>query len=189
MKKKQTGFVSKNNVRLDYNHLVEINIQSFMFASDISFYNIIEGVNVNFSGLLNLASKLDVSQKTELTGFPTANGTSNENLDLIYEIRGNINYQPLNYLTIGLEGRYRYVPLKYSLQLARADNTFETVNYDTEEKTFFYGTYMMFNTELLYGLQPTVGFYIEKIQGVEKVSNSSYSLSNEYVSLGLRSSF
>jgi len=187
--KNQKGFVTSGATTLTFDNNINIDIQGVSIFADAIYYNIIDDLSAKINILILAASKLDVTQDTELVGFSNGQGSSSEDLDLIYELRADFNYDLTSYMDLGFETRYKFLPMKYSLEMAQSDSTFTTEKYEVDEKITYNALKLYFKIDLLGSLRPMVGYSIEKTDGTNKLDSTSYSNTENMFMFGLNTKF
>lgn len=186
--KNQKGFVTTGTTTLEFDNNVNIDIKGVSIFAD-AIYDVTDKFSAKFNLLLLASSKLDVTQDTELTSFSSGSGSSSEDLDLIYELRADFNYELTSFLDLGFETRYKFLPMKYSLEMAKSDNTFETTKYEVDEKITYNALKLYFKTKYLGSLRPMVGYTSEKTDGTNNLDNTSYSNTENMFVFGLSTKF
>ena len=191
--KTQKGYIASSGVRLDYDHKMDIDIQGAYFSGEAIFRKITDRLSAKFNVLLLGGAQLDVSQHTSITSYPSAKGSSSENIDLIYDLRADFNYDVFAYLDVGFETRYKSLPMKYNLELAKTDGTFETKKYDLEEQ-------ILYNALKFYIKIPTIqraignmrfmlGYSTQTTKSNDHLGNNDHSITSDKFIFGLSSKF
>lgn len=186
--KNQKGSATTGVTTTTFNHNIDIDIKGISIFADSTYDKLTDKLSAKFNISLLTGSTLDVKQDTVLTSS-SSKGSSSEDLDLIYELRGKFNYVLNSFVDLGFETRYKFTPLKYSLQLQKTDNTFETKNYDVEEKITYTALNIYFKTKLLGDLRPMIGYISEKTKKLNKLDSTTSSNTETMTIFGLNSKF
>lgn len=187
--KSQVGYANSGAVNINFDHNMDIKVQSVYLKTQAIFYNDLANSKISLSVVPS--SKLKVTQNTILAGTTnsTGSGSSEETLKTSYEIGLELMSSGNGLIQFGVEGNYRFLPLKYDLQLANSDNSYTTQKYDVEEKTTFVAGRLYLNPSFLAGFMPTIGFGQETIKGTNKIDNSTYTIANNKVIFGFNTKF
>lgn len=187
--KTQTGFATTGATNINFNHNIDIEVNSIYLKSDMVFYS----KNLDTKIELNIipTSKLEVTQNTLLSDGvnSTGKGSSKETLDLSYDLSLNFISKTDSIVDIGIEGSYRFLPLKYDLQLTNSDDTYTTKNYDVEEKITAFTAKLYFNLKTFGGFMPTLGYSSEKTDGINKLDNTTYEETKKKIVFGFNKRF
>ncbi len=188
--KNQNGYIQSGTDRLDFNNNINIEIQGISISAETVNYDIIlDGLSSKFNILVLAASTLDVTQNTLVTGYPNAKGNSTQDLDVIYDVRGDLNYDLFSFMDVGMEARYKFLPMNYTLQLAKLDGTFERKDYDVEEQTIYTAFKLYFKMDLFGSMRPLIGYTNEMTDGKNKLDNTKYSNTENMFIFGIDSTF
>ena len=194
--KSQVGFAKDEDATYDFNNnmLIEVNgINGYINTTQ----NFTKKLSVKLDFLFVAGATLNVSQDTEIVGYENGSGKSSENLDLLYELRMDVNYNLFSFLDLGFESRYKFIPMNYSLELAYADDTYVTTDYDVEETKLYNAFKLYFKNRYLekINVRPMIGYYVEtnKSDTTEKnsqgINNDSSSSDVSRFIFGLTSKF
>lgn len=187
--KTQIGFAQSGSTNINFEHNINIEVQSIFLKSDF-IYNA-NKLDTKLSLNIVPSSNLEVTQDTVLTDAvnSTGTGSSEEKLDLSYEIDLNLMTKTDSIVDFGLEANYRFLPLKYDLQLANSNNTYSTEKYDIEEKITTLTAKIYFNIKSFDDIMPSIGYITKKTDGINKLDDSTYSESENKLTFGFEKRF
>ena len=115
---------------------------------------------------------------------------SSETLDPSYELGTRISYKLPWRMHLGIEGRYQYLPLKYSLQVLNGTATaFESKAYDIIEQITTLTIKINFQSTIFGDLLPTIGYSQEITNGENKTDSSTYNWTDTRWIIGLNKVF
>ncbi len=187
--KTQIGFAQSGATNINFDHSIDIEVKSVYLQSDMIFYT--KSIDTKLSLNVVPTSKLTVTQNTTLSDAvsSTGSGSSDETLNLSYEVGVNFISKTDSFVDFGVEGSYRFLPLKYDLQLANSDNTYTTQKYDVEEKITSITGKIYFNTKLFGSLKPTVGISSQNTKSLNKLDNKTLEEKETKILFGFNSRF
>jgi len=186
--KSQLGFVKTNNKNINFDNNINIEVKSLYLKTDYVGYEKKYQYRLRLTAVP--VSKLEVTQDTKLTGTTnsTGKGSSDEDQDLSYDIEYEAITNFNSYINYGLDVKYRYLPLQYSLKIANDDGSYSDTKYDTEEVYTEIGAKIYLDTKIM-DLMPTLGVSSASTKTTNNITNESETIDEVKVMFGISSRF
>ena len=176
-----------------FDNTVQLDIQRHSFRADIVI-PMGQYFSSRLFGSVSPYSTIGVKQSTIFKPLSSDTGTSNSTTiqDISYTLKYDALIKTDIFVNFGIEAYYDSQSLKYDIaQLAEKDGafTFETVGIDTRETTSRVIGKLLFNIEVLGGLNPSIGYGIEKIDTKDNITGDSISHNNNIITFGVEKLF
>lgn len=188
--KTQVGYATSGADTINFDQTVNIIVQNINLRGDVTRKKLFGPLDARLGVSIAPSSKLTVEQDTTLTGLLNSTGTgdSTETLDTSYEITLDLEYS-VGSFALGLDTRYQHLPLKYSLQLAKNDNTFEEEKFDVIYKITEYKVKLYWSTDIFGGLKPLIGYGSTETKEEDKLDNGTDSRTENVIIIGFDKRF
>jgi len=149
-------------------------------------------VNSRISTTLSPYTVLQVENKTTFKPSVTEEGVSNSSKvqDISYtaslELQTNLDF----FANFGFTASYSHQPVKYdTIAVNSTLDAFEPLHIDTNEVRTKYLAKVIFDLELLGGLNPSIGYGIEYLDTKNNITGSRDSSSSDIFTLGIEKRF
>jgi len=186
-------FGNGSDYYIAFDNTIELDIQRHALRADI-----VIPMSKYFSSRLFASispyMSINVSQSTIFKPLINETGTSSSSTtqDISYTLRYDGLIQTGTFVNIGLEAYYDAQPLKYNIaQLAQKSGSFlfETNEIDTLETTTRFIAKLLFDVEVLGGLNPSLGYGIEKIQTKDNLTGDTTTADKTIITFGVEKLF
>lgn len=178
---------------LSFDNDIELNIKRHALRADVVI-PMGEYFSSRFFVSVSPLMSIDVTQSTLFKPLISETGTSSSSTDqdISYTLRYDGLIKTGTFVNIALEAYYDAQPLKYNIaQLAQKDGKFlfETNEIDTLETTTRFVGKLLFDMEVLGGLNPSIGYGIETLKTKDNISGNTVSKDKTIITFGVEKLF
>ena len=186
-------FGNGTNYYIAFDNDIELDIQRHSIMTDV-LLPFGDYFSSRLAVSLSPYTSIGVKQSTLFKPLVTDTGTSSSATvqDLAYNIKYEAQIKTGTFFDIGLLASYDNQPLKYDIaQLATsgASYIFESATIDTTEITTNYLVKIIFDKEMMGGLNPSIGYGIETLDRRDNISGQSVSSDRTKFMFGVENRF
>ncbi len=186
-------FGNGNDYYIAFDNEIELDIHRHALRADISL-PLGDFFSSRLSASISPLTSIEVKQSTIFKPLVNETGTSfsKTTQDIAYSFLYELQVKTGSFFDIGALVSYNLQPLKYDIaQLTKSATSyaFETNTIDTTELKSLYLVKLIFDVEILGGLNPSLGYGVQKLKTKDNISGKTSLNENALVHFGFQKSF